>query len=84
MSKRRKEGDQCWLAARGGCVGSSKTQQGTIHDRGFPCLLDCGDDHCVEWDNVQVADDAWAYHVTECDMFDTQEEAVMVSKVDES
>lgn len=81
MSKRRQEGDKVWLAERGGCVGSSICQQGTIHDRGsFSCMLDCGDDDCWEWDNVLGADGSWSYHVTECDMFDTEAEALEASK----
>lgn len=49
-----------------------------------PCCLDCGDDYCREWCNVQLLEGetrqeavasllagrfrGWAYHVSECEM----------------
>ena len=49
-----------------------------------PCCLDCGDDYCREWCNVQLLEEetrreavasllagrfqGWAYHVSECEM----------------
>lgn len=81
MSKRRQEGEAVWLAERGGCIGSSVCQQATVHDRSWmTCLYDCGDEECVEWNNVKGADGSWSYHVTECDMFDTEAEAIEASK----
>ena len=65
MSQRRSKGDIVWKQPGAGFV----MRAGWIVLRGDPgpCLLDCGDPDCLEWDG-QSANGGWAYHVSECQM----------------
>ena len=76
MSKRRKIGDRVWVVD-GAAFGASRGQWATIidwesnrdEDR-FPCVFDCGDDDCMEWDDLVTDDGRSLYHVSECEMLD--------------
>ena len=75
MSKRRKVGDRVWVAPLAG-FGASRGEWATIDDwpsnRGeqFPCVRDCGDLDCTEWNDLVTNDGRSFYHVSECEMYD--------------
>lgn len=37
----------------------------------MPCMLNCGDDQCVEWTDVWAESGEAFYHVSECEMLDS-------------
>lgn len=78
MSKRRKIGDRVWVI-NGAAFGKSQGQWATIIDwlsnleeSLFPCPLNCGDIDCKEWNDLETDDNRSLYHVSECEMFDSQ------------
>jgi hypothetical protein len=78
MSKRRQAGDWVWMRTYAGFVQSEKPQRGQIRPESYGaqwCMLDCGDPDCREWLDVWRADGVGLCHVSECEMFDSEEEA---------
>ena len=85
MSKRRKIGDVVYVRAGAGFGAHDASIQWAVADTPentdddlFPCVLDCGDDVCVEWPTLWQARPigrAVKFHVSECEMFDSQAEA---------
>lgn len=79
MSKRRQAGDRVFVKAGAG-FGASRGEWGKIlpeppgRENDF-CMLDCGDDDCCEWCNVRTEKVNFC-HVSECEMFDSEEEAM--------
>jgi hypothetical protein len=80
MSKRRKIGDRVWVQ-HGAGFGVSQGEWAVIidwpsnRDELFPCCLDCGDDDCLEWNDLESDRGHIFYHVSECEMFDEPVEA---------
>lgn len=79
MSKRRKIGDRVWVI-KGASFNDSCGQWATIIDwisnkeeELFPCCLNCGDDVCMEWNDLITDDGRSLYHVGECEMLDQVE-----------
>lgn len=84
MSKRRKGGDRVRLLPNSGFLSDSDRLPATIKDepdwRWEPCLLECGDPDCREWETLWSDPDPdqdgmrWPlYHVSECQMLDPEE-----------
>ena len=76
MSKRRKIGDRVWVV-EGAAFNASRGQWAIIIDwesnkdeQRFPCVLNCGDDDCMEWNDLITDDNRSLYHVSECEMLD--------------
>jgi len=76
MSERRKIGDRVWVI-EGAAFNASRGQWATIIDwisneeaELFPCCLNCGDDSCMEWNDLATDDGKSLYHVSECEMLD--------------
>ena len=78
------------------CLASSNYQgsnRWTTELTAVPCLLDCGDDNCMEWTDVRLLAGnnrhealrnlvagkftGMAYHVSECQMYDDPAESLM-------
>jgi hypothetical protein len=78
MSKRRNAGDIVKKIAGAGFVGVASLVKIVPEDDDdwSPCLLDCGDVECREWNTVHECDAAGtllggvACHVSECQMDD--------------
>lgn len=76
MSKRRQIGDRVWVT-KYAAFGASKGQWATIidwksnqKDELEPCSLSCGDDECIEWNDLVAENGTPFYHVSECEMLD--------------
>lgn len=76
MSKRRKIGDRVWVKPLAS-FGASRGEWATIldclsnqPDELMPCIYDCGDDECWEFNDLQADGGRIFYHVAECQMFD--------------
>ncbi len=75
MSERRKIGDRVWVRPGAG-FGASKGEWATIIDwpsnqegELAPCILNCGDDGCREFGDLETEGGRMFYHVSECEMF---------------
>jgi hypothetical protein len=84
MSKRRKAGEWVRLGPCSGFVLESDRLRAQIQPEADgewePCLLGCGDPDCREWVTLWTEPDSlhggrrWPlYHVSECQMIDTEE-----------
>lgn len=86
MSKRRTAGDVVIKSPNAGFVGEPLKVRicPETYDPPYPpdyfepCFMDCGDDECREWVNLEVLDvngnaDGYCYHVSECQMEDVPE-----------
>lgn len=74
MSERRKIGERVFVVP-GASFGASKGVWATIIDwptnqpeEQFPCLLDCGDDDCMEFGDLETDNGQMLHHVSECEM----------------
>ncbi len=84
MSKRRTIGEWVWLAPGAGMVGESARLRAEIAEYFDPppCIVSsCNDPLCVEWPTLWTAPDPLSQnrrhtlcHVSECQMFDKQQE----------
>jgi len=81
MSKRRKAGDWVFVCkgagfglSRGECAIIRPEPEGRDNDL---CVLQCGDDDCQEWSTLWTENDPCSLcHVSECDMLDSEADAV--------
>lgn len=76
MSKRRKSGERVWVRP-GAAFNASRGEWATIiggDDHKMPCMLDCGDEMCDEWIDLESDDGHPFYHVSECEMYDEPQE----------
>ena len=75
---KRKIGDRVWvqkyagfqISGKWGVIPDTEGNRESMDDPVFcRCMLDCGDDSCHEWCDVLFDDGSYAYHVSECQMF---------------
>ena len=86
MSKRRKIGDRVWVVP-GAAFNASRGQwavivdwPSNIADELFPCILNCEDDDCMEWNDLVTDGGYPLYHVSECEMLDEPSNAEQADK----
>lgn len=75
MSKRRQAGDIVRKKANAGFIGEELIICLHPEANNAPCMLNCGDDNCLEWADCEIIIDGksindFCYHVSECEMED--------------
>jgi hypothetical protein len=70
MSERFKVGDRVLLEDSAGynVAGWIEPEMNDPKYGWMYCLLNCGDDSCVEWPNIKMPDGSYRFHVSECQM----------------
>jgi hypothetical protein len=75
-------GDKVWISrwagfqpsGKWGIIADSLGNRESLTDLAFhACMYDCGNENCHEWCDILFDDGSWAYHVSECQMFEEEQ-----------